>query len=408
MSNLLASTSRVQSDLEGLILDSSEFAALENKLKIFCPFEAVNMVHAEIRHSSFLSSMMDPYRPHGFGIRFLRYLIDNIVKTLSPGNLEISRLELHTADFEDADIRREWNRIDVLVTLNEIKFVIAFELKIHARESKGQLLRYREVVEKQWPSPDWKHLFLLLTPQDREPTDEVWKAITYETIVETIDAFLETDKSGIDMARMMLSAYAGMMRREHMEDAELNEIAAKLWREHREALIFLMENQPDATGGLGEHLKNEAATVGDRASSEEVKIKPDISSNNSTRFYICNWDSYPAMKMGDGWTSTKRLLLIELQTSKQGVYAMLVLGPGNNEIRKSIFDTINTNAKVSGNLAPKYKRLFGTWLVKFKEDDQDFDPDKTFETVTIKLKSFVEENVEPISKAIENSLSENR
>src|SRR5690606_33322428 len=199
MDQRLSKKSDLRSALAYLIIEDGNFTALEKGLSAYCPFEAVGMVNAEIRHSSFLAHSIDPYRPHNFGAEFLRILLDTILAAIE--DPPISRLELHLADFDDVDVRREWRHIDVLVILPGVNLIIALELKIGAREGREQLSRYSRSIEETWPEQDgWRYLKLLLTRSSDLPTDESWHSIDYNLIVDAIKRFESSSVSGSPLA----------------------------------------------------------------------------------------------------------------------------------------------------------------------------------------------------------------
>ncbi|WP_426231076.1 PD-(D/E)XK nuclease family protein [Pararhizobium sp. DWP3-4] len=112
---------------------------MEKSLDIFCPFEAVGMVSAEIRHSNFLSYILNPNRPHGFRGAILRTFLMSATRIgheqgLSAG---FTPLDLHLLDIEVVEVRREWRNIDLLLIVPGAKLVVAIELKIGASQSKS-------------------------------------------------------------------------------------------------------------------------------------------------------------------------------------------------------------------------------------------------------------------------------
>lgn len=229
---------QIREQLEQLFVESQDFKEIERRRMGFCPFEALGMVHAEIRHSNFLASMMDPRGPHGLGSALLREVLDGVVAAI--GDVEgLSRLHLHLLELNEADIRREWDRIDLLIAFPTAHLVFVFELKIAAEEGYDQLGRYRETVERRWPRSTrapWQHLYLFLTRDGRQPTDGVWHAVTYDIIIDAIERTLERTAGGDPMARLMLKAYAKMLRKHHMDDQELAKLAHELWAKHKQAL----------------------------------------------------------------------------------------------------------------------------------------------------------------------------
>ena len=92
--------------LEELILGSQTFRQFENLTAQFCPFEATGMIRQEIKHSHFLSYILDANRPHEFGNKFLKeflYLIaDSDNETAS-----YRKLDFHFMDLSNTKVQRE-------------------------------------------------------------------------------------------------------------------------------------------------------------------------------------------------------------------------------------------------------------------------------------------------------------
>lgn len=380
--------------LEALVLEDSDFRKLEQALSVYCPFEALGVERAEIRHANFLASMLDPYRPHGFGDKFLRALIDTLLAR-SGASQKFSRLRLHLMDLDNVEVRREWRSIDLLVTLAEQRLVLVFELKIDALESKGQLERYREAVEARWPTAggEWAHLYFFLTPDGAEPSDPVWRAISYDEVIEAIEAVLSVAAAD-RLAVSMLRAYAAMLRRNVMQDEELAAIAQALWQRHREALEYLTEQRPDELGSLGEAIKERADEIGRAVSTQAIRLIQDDSLRTMTRFAVEQWETLPGIKSGAGWTTTKRILLVEIKAVVDHVQVMLILGPGEKEFREAYFKAAQPEIKRGAKrLTDKWKTLASSELLGKGELKSEFDQERCIALLKERLGVFVKETL---------------
>lgn len=63
--------------LDALIGDV-DFSALSARFDQFCPFEAMGVVRAEIRHGNALAYLLDPKRPHGFAAAMLEAFLTSV------------------------------------------------------------------------------------------------------------------------------------------------------------------------------------------------------------------------------------------------------------------------------------------------------------------------------------------
>lgn len=396
--------------LEALVLGDEDeaFQKIERTLRVFCPFEAMGMVDAEIRHSNFLAAMLDPFGPHGLGEQLLRSFIDSILVKLGPLS-GFSRLSLHLRNLDEAIIRREWNHIDLLVELPSARLVLVFELKINARESRGQLDAYNTIVNKQWPAigeRPWHRLFFFLTPDILKPSNDVWQAIGYHIVTDAIRVVLKRNAPNTSPALMMLSAYSDMLRRHHMKDDELAEIAQSLWKRHPEALRFLMDQQPDETGDLSSLIKARLSEIAKAASTESISLIANDASEPTARLYVSGWNSFQDKVKSNGAASARHLVWIAIRCQRGQVYGRLVLGPGPREIREAIFNEVRHQMEREANLSDSWTRLASVVLLASPDLSGEVDQEKVIQKLIEQLKGFIGEKVSKFDKPIRSALSQ--
>ena len=365
--------------LEALFLDNSAFEEIARALDVFCPFDAVGMDRQEIRHGFFLRYILDPHRPHGFGAECLRgFMWAAAAAMRDAGATGIKPLDVHLMDLDSAIVEREYNSIDLLIEIPAEEVVVAVELKIDASEHSGQLGRYRKVVEKEFPEDEgWRQIFLFLTKRGDDPSEddgESWYTLPLEAVLEMLERVI-TKESGQAEARMMLRAYAGMLRRRHLTDPRLEELARGLWREHGEVLEFLMDRRPNVTSDVFAQLLAKQELVAETFSTATgMKIVPDQSTKNFIRFGIADWDSLPGMLSGTGWPPSTRMVLVELVHEGNGsIRCKVELGPGDPEKRTALFEAFKeAGADVGGNwaLAAKWRQLSAKIVAKPTDDDE--------------------------------------
>lgn len=368
--------------LERLFLDNRPFEELASALDFFCPFDAVGMDRQEIRHGYFLRYILDPHRPHGFGTECLRGFMWAAAAALRDASgAGIKPLDVHLMDLDSAIVEREYSSIDLLIQIPAEKLVVAVELKIDASEHSGQLGRYRRIVAKEFPETDgWRQILLFLTKRGDAPSEEDgegWHALPLEDVVEMLERVLAKETGQSD-ARMMLRAYAGMLRRRHLTDPRLEELARGLWREHREVLEFLISRRPNVTSDVFSLLlSNQAAVAVSLSEATGFKIVPDHSTRTYVRFGVEEWDDVPGMLTGTGWPPSKRLLLVELVHEMSGkVRCKVELGPGDPEQRQALFDAFKSaGADVGGNwaLAAKWRQLAAKMVANPADEDEAAD-----------------------------------
>jgi hypothetical protein len=368
----------IEDALEALVIGNDQFAEIESALDVFCPFEAIGMVGQEIRHAHFLEYVIDPQRPHGLGSEALRVLMDAVTRAVREQGGTLSPLDVHLMGLDSAEVRREWRSIDLLVVVSEAKLVMAIELKIGAGENGDQLSRYRNVIDSEWPQVEgWRRLFVFLTKSGAEASEDHgigWVPVRLEEVVERF-ALLADKQIGHPDARMMLSAYAGMMRRHHLTNGRLEKLAQQLWSQHREALDFLAERRPDLLGNAFATIFAERDEIATALSKQfALTIVSDHSTTSFVRFAVGDWDEAEGLMSGFGWTSSKRIVPIELEkrSSSRTITARFELGQGDTKARERVFNALAARgADLGGNWGPNdnWRQLANKVLVRLKEDD---------------------------------------
>jgi len=274
--------------LEDLIINSEEFQELERELKYFCPFEAMGMTDQEVRHAHFLSYILDPNRPHGFGDVFLRAFLKIAMQKSVNDSALMRPIDIHLMDLHEARIEREKDRIDLQIEIPESRShgkrrtILVFELKVNAREGKDQLSRYEEKVRRQ--NTESEVLFFFLTVAGEDPSEsnrDSWRPVALGDVIDEFNKVIQ--KSGGDEgARRAVQAYIAMMRRKHVTDQNdrLQQLVRELWAEHKEALQFLSDSQPDDVSDLLIELDGSVRDLCDCLETETSwKFKPDHDSS---------------------------------------------------------------------------------------------------------------------------------
>jgi hypothetical protein len=154
-------------------------------------FEAISLLAPmqretwEVHHTQILAWLLNPSRPHGFGLSMLHRLIS---ETLSKQGL------LPVEDLDQLQIRPEFRchedyRIDLWVECRllsqgtHIPLLMALEAKVQAEEQQEQLSHYDQAVSR-WQSQHAKNAVVLrifLTPdaRDARSSDENWIPMDY-------------------------------------------------------------------------------------------------------------------------------------------------------------------------------------------------------------------------------------
>jgi len=336
--------------IEDLIVGQGavNFRELEYMVDVFCPFEAIGMVRQEIRHSNYLSYILDPNRPHDFGANFLEEFLAIVIEEAVGFDLGFSRLDLHFMDLSNVRVLREWQHIDILIELEKMPqmqkgIVVAVELKIDAGESATQLKSYKTTIEQKYERSEWDHAFVFLTKDSSAPSDgnqEDWIPIGLSTVIDRLMKIRDT-KNFVGQSNDLFVAYVEMLRRHILENERLKKLVKKLWIKHGEALEAIYDHRPNMLGDILATLSMDS-DLANKLSNSEFTLTKDKSSGGYLRFTVQQWENIEPMQSGAGtWLDSKNLLAIELHgTRPLNFKVSYVIGPGDPKNRETIYSGV--------------------------------------------------------------------
>jgi hypothetical protein len=247
--------------LERFVVDNDDLLALEERIGRFNIFDALRIARTEIRHSNFLAWLLDPAESHGQGSLFLKAILMDLLKQAPAESRPLSPIELDGEELRGVEIRREWRSIDLLIRCEQPEFVIAIENKVDSGEGKGQLQRYENVVHSEWPHQ--KPMFVFLTTDGTEPSDDDWLAYSYGDIHRVLDRVRQSNRGAIggDTAAF-LEHYLRLIGSRFMNDPAIDELCQRIYTNHRQALDLIWERVGATGSGLPAKI---AALINDQA-----------------------------------------------------------------------------------------------------------------------------------------------
>lgn len=319
--------------LESFVVDNPDLERLEALLDQFNIFEALNAVRVEVRHSDFLSFLLNPSQSHGLGDTFIKRLLQKALVSSSQQSLKITPVDLDIMDLNELIVFREWQNIDILLLDEGNHLAVIIENKIYSGEHGEQLKRYRQIVNQHYP--DFLIVGLFLTPEGDQPSDESYFPIDYLSICEILTKLTESRAPSIGQdVRVLINHYIQMLRRHIVSKSEIEELCRRIYRKHQRAIDMIYEYRPDQQEAVREVLE--------KLIGREPGLVPDHSSKSYVRFGVKDWD-VPALLQGEGWTSTKRMLLFQFNNFEEKLSLFLVIGPGPAETRQKILDIAHAN-----------------------------------------------------------------
>ena len=237
--------------LERFVVDNDDLLALEARIGKFNIFDALGIAHAEIRHSNFLAFILDPAESHGQGQLLLKAFLMDLLKHAPAESRPLSPIDLDGIDLRGIEVSREWKNIDLLIHCKEPQFAVVIENKVGSREHSNQLGRYRKTVADHYDGV--RTLFVYLTPDGSESSDESWVPYTYADIHRVFTRIRQTYHNAIgDDVRVFLDHYLHLLGTRFMNDEELDKLCRQIHKNHRLALDLIWERAGSpSSGGFG-------------------------------------------------------------------------------------------------------------------------------------------------------------
>ncbi len=232
----------LQVDLERFVSENDDLLELEEEIGRFNIFDALRIARSEIKHSNYLAWILTPGESHGQGDLFLKALLMGILRKARQQDVTppVSPVELDGADLQGVEIRREWRNIDMLITCDEPQFVIAIENKVDSGEHGNQLQRYEDTVAAEFPTA--QRLFVFLTPEGEEASDDDWVTCSYADIHQILSRTRKANKGAIggDVA-VFLEHYLSLIGNRFMENEVIDRLCRQIYANHRRALDLIWD-----------------------------------------------------------------------------------------------------------------------------------------------------------------------
>lgn len=265
-------------DLEELFVNNPELDQISSYLKRFNPIKTMGMQHMEIRHSAILGWLLDPQESHGMGDQFLKAFLSTALRDDKGEHNALRALEISQADLMDAEVRREWRSIDLLVISRTSGWVFIIENKFHSKQHGNQLKDYYQKVEDAFGSNEKAHdqrldihgIFLVL--QDEEPQDSRYATLQYKDVLALLKRSIDDQVRPLSPeVKIFIQHYVEVIEEAtDMDDAknDMVTLARQLYRDNKKVLDFVVEH------GTGNDFSFACETVfgTDLDAFDEVKI----------------------------------------------------------------------------------------------------------------------------------------
>lgn len=378
--------------LESLIVGDPQFEQLEAGLADFNIFEAVGAVRQEMRHSDFLAFLLDPQQSHGLGDAFATRFLQRALQSAPRAEIPVSPIELDLWNLDGATVLREWQNIDLVLFAEQVHLAVIIENKIDSREHSRQLERYLAIIHRQYPS--WRVLPIFLTPDGELPqSDQRFIPCTYTTVRSVCEELLRGRGSTMGSAvRVLIEHYIQMLERHIVSDSSIARLCQAIYQKHKRALDLIYEHRPDRLDTLRHFIQDLVREV--------PTLFLEDSSKSYIRFGAIDWDS-PALRVGEGWVRSRRMLLFEIENYADVVRVKLIVGPGPADVRARLISLAEQSPvfNITGRRGTKWQTLFSRTLIPAKRS-ADLDMEELQSRIRREWNLFVAQDLPQINAAL--------
>lgn len=333
------------------LLKDEDFDKLDLGLKNPNIFQILRITKNEIRHSNFLSWLLDPNQSHKLGDIFLKRFLREVFSSDKFGDLD--QVDVEGMDLSKVEIQREWKNIDILIKLKNV--VVCVENKVLSKEHSDQLKRYKEIIENQFPNHH--QTFVFLTPEGTTSEDEsdTYEPISYEFIVESLDRIISVYGESLnEQVKNYIKDYITIIKRELMGTDKLTELSKKIYQNHKELFDFIIDHKPDVLDGVKSIFEKQIQKRG------WVLGSPG---KNYLRFTTPKVSELTYINQGsNGWRNKESFLFeFVLNPSKNRMNSKTVISPSDPQYDTSRLSEIFM--EIDGFKSPSGKK----WLVNYQK-----------------------------------------
>ena len=375
------------------LLKNEDFDRLDLGLKNPNIFQILKISRTEIRHSNFLSWLLDTKGSHKLGDIFLKRFLREVFS--SDKFQDIDQIDVEGMDLSKVEVKREWRNIDLLIILEKV--IVCVENKVYSSESDHQLIKYSETIKKEFP----KHIptFVFLTPEGIESKNEKdsYEPISYEFIVESLERIISVyGESLIPQVKTYITDYITIIKREIMGTDQLSELSKKIYLNHKELIDFIYKNRPDNVMYLNQVMKEELSKRGWLLGSENKNFVRFLTQNIKDLIYYNS-------ETKNGWNNKESFLFeIQLQPQMNKITFKTVISPSDGKYNVERLQDILIEID-------EFRKPWGQkWLVNYQSDEKfNYDDVESLsdEDLRKSINDFYDK-ITPIVSKVENKLLE--
>lgn len=349
-------------EMERLFVNNEKLSRIERHLNRFNPIKVMKMERMEIRHSAILAWLLNPKETHGLGDSFLKSFLGEALR--GNNHRKPTALDVSQSDMRDAEVRCEWQNIDIFILSPQNRWSFIIENKFDSTQHQGQLEKYRKKIvdafraqtieENNLETVSVSGIFLTLN--NESPEDGSYNSIRYDNICRLLKIYIIGESHLFtNEVKIFLNHYLDILEEAtgmSAERTEMEKLARKLYRDHRKVLDFVIEHGASSDFAIAVHnLFGEDPEWMDPVRIDDYGYVFGGLANNMVSFLPKSWHtalcedtlSWPGC---EGWWSGFPVIAwLQVWSANQGTKGQIRLyaevGPlTNHEFRKSLIEKI--------------------------------------------------------------------
>jgi len=234
---------------------------------------------------------------------------------------------IDSINLNNVEVLREWKHIDIVIVHSD--FVIAIENKVKSSEHSDQLSRYKQKIVEAFPNREKGFVYLTvdgLEPSEKEDQKD-YISIGYDIIKSRIEIVLDVYNASCEI----------------MQEHESIDLARELYKNHKEAIDFIIEHKPDRIAEI-------------REITEDIIQQKGYVLQSCSKYYarFLTKALVPIIpKSGiNGWKGNESFLF-EIVYWEKGLNMKFVISPGNErnrEILRKCMEQLPQSRKPKGKI----------------------------------------------------------
>ncbi len=238
-----------RAEIESLPVSNADFDEIGAYIGRFNPIKIMGVEQKEITHSNILAWLLNPQENHGLGDTFLKAFLSEAL--WDPRNTDRpsrpSAIEVSQADLMDAEIKREWKRIDLFIRSPRNGWVFVIENKFRSVQGPNQLKQYLDAVEERFKDVGVEVRGVFLTLWEEEPNDKRYSSVRYSSIRDILEQQILCGRHPLTAeVKVFLKHYLEIIKEEtemSENQDEMEKLAYRFYRDHKRVLDFIHKHR---------------------------------------------------------------------------------------------------------------------------------------------------------------------